>query len=46
MATPDGRITVADRKLIRTRNGIREEQLLASDAEWRKALKKHFEIVL
>jgi N-hydroxyarylamine O-acetyltransferase len=46
MATPDGRITVADRKLIRTRNGIREETLLASDAEWRKALKKHFEIVL
>jgi N-hydroxyarylamine O-acetyltransferase len=45
MATLDGRITVADRRLIRTRNGIREEQLLASDSEWRAALKKRFAIV-
>jgi N-hydroxyarylamine O-acetyltransferase len=46
MATPEGRITVADRKLIFTRNGKREERLLASDAEWRSALKEHFNIVL
>jgi N-hydroxyarylamine O-acetyltransferase len=45
-ATVDGRITVADRKLIFTRNGIREERLLASDTEWRVALKEYFEIVL
>jgi N-hydroxyarylamine O-acetyltransferase len=45
-ATPDGRITLADRKLILTRNGIREERLLASDPEWRAVLKEHFEIVL
>jgi N-hydroxyarylamine O-acetyltransferase len=45
-ATPDGRITVADRKLIFTRNGIREERLLTSDTEWRAALKENFEIVL
>jgi len=46
MATPDGRITVADRRLILTRNGSREERLLASDDEWRTALKEHFDIVL
>jgi len=46
MATPDGRITVADRKLILTRNGSREERLLASDPEWRAALREHFNIVL
>jgi N-hydroxyarylamine O-acetyltransferase len=46
MATLDGRITVADRRLIFTHDGIREERPLASDAEWRAALKKHFKIVL
>lgn len=46
MATPGGRITVADRKLIFTRNGNREERLLALEPEWRAALKEHFGIVL
>ena len=49
MATPDGRITVADRRLIltrNTRNGSKEERLLGSDSEWRAALKEHFDIVL
>jgi len=46
MATPEGRITVADRKLIFTGNRSREERLLASDTEWRAALKEHFAIVL
>jgi N-hydroxyarylamine O-acetyltransferase len=45
-ATPQGRITIADRKLIVTRNGEREESLLVSDEEWRAALQKHFGIVL
>jgi N-hydroxyarylamine O-acetyltransferase len=44
-ATPDGRITVADRRLILTRNGIREEQPLASDEDRSAVLKKYFEIV-
>ena len=44
-ATPDGRITVADRRLILTRNGTREEQLLASDEERSAALKKYLKIV-
>jgi N-hydroxyarylamine O-acetyltransferase len=46
MAMPDGRITVADRKLIFTRNGSREKRVLASDVEWRAALKEHFDVVL
>lgn len=46
MATPDGRVTVAERKLIRTRNGTKEETLLASDAEWHAALKQNFAVVL
>jgi N-hydroxyarylamine O-acetyltransferase len=45
MATQDGRITVADRRLILTRDGIREERLLASDQERSAALKEYFEIV-
>jgi hypothetical protein len=32
--------------LIFTRNGSREERLLASDQEWRAALKEHFDVVL
>jgi len=45
-ATPDGRITVADGKLILTHNGIREERLLASDEARSAALKEYFQIVL
>ena len=45
-ATPDGRITLADKNLIITRNSKREESLLGSDEEWRGALKKYFGIVL
>src|SRR6266550_2624307 len=33
-ATPDGRITLADRKLIITRRGDREEKVLESEEEW------------
>ena len=45
-ATPDGRITLADRRLILTRNGIREERLLASEEARLRALKEYFEIAL
>jgi N-hydroxyarylamine O-acetyltransferase len=45
-ATTEGRITVADRKLIITRDGKKEESLLDSDETWKAALKKYFEIVL
>ncbi|HXY04806.1 MAG TPA: arylamine N-acetyltransferase [Terriglobales bacterium] len=46
MATPSGRITIADRKLIVTQDGERTESTLASEEEWRAALKEYFEIVL
>jgi len=46
MATADGRITLADMKLIVTRNGSREERLLGSDEEWKAALRDYFQIVL
>ncbi len=45
-ATANGRITIADRKLIITHNGERRESLLDSDEQWRTALKMYFGIVL
>jgi len=45
-ATPDGRITLADRKLIITRRGNREEKELESEEEWQAVLQKYFQIVL
>lgn len=45
-ATPDGRITLADKKLIVTRNGQREEFDITSEAEWTASLKRVFGIVL
>jgi N-hydroxyarylamine O-acetyltransferase len=45
-ATPDGRITLADRKLIITRQGHREERMLESEEEWHAALQNYFQIVL
>jgi N-hydroxyarylamine O-acetyltransferase len=46
MATPNGRITLAGRNFICTRDGNKQERLLGSDEEWRAALKEHFGIVL
>ena len=46
MATLAGRITVAERKLIVTSSGTKDERLLTSDEEWRMALKNHFGVVL
>jgi N-hydroxyarylamine O-acetyltransferase len=45
-AIPEGRITLADRKLITTRAGTRQEKLLDSEEERRAALKTHFGITL
>jgi N-hydroxyarylamine O-acetyltransferase len=45
-ATPEGRITLADKKLIVTRDGKKEERLLGSEAEWLALLKDHFGISL
>ncbi len=45
-ATPDGRVTLADKKLIVTRNGQREEFDISSEEEWTAALERNFGIVL
>lgn len=45
-ATPDGRITLADMKLIISRDGQKEEQVIASEDDRRKALSEHFNVVL
>jgi N-hydroxyarylamine O-acetyltransferase len=44
-ATPEGRITQSDGKLIETRNGVREERVLG-DEEWRASLRDVFGVVL
>lgn len=46
MATSDGRITLADNKLIVTRNGKREERAALSDEERRAVLKNYFNVIL
>ena len=43
-ATVDGRITLADMKLVVTRNGKKEERLLGSEEEWRAELRERFGI--
>jgi N-hydroxyarylamine O-acetyltransferase len=45
-ATPEGRITLSEMKLIVTRNGEREERSLASEEEWNSILRKRFGILL
>jgi N-hydroxyarylamine O-acetyltransferase len=37
-ATPEGRITLSDDKMIETRHGVRQERLLSGDEEWRAKL--------
>ena len=45
-ATPEGRITLSDEKLIETRNGVRRERMLAGDQEWRATLHERFGVTL
>ena len=46
LATPTGRITLSDKKLIETVEGSRQERLLSSDLEWSAQLRELFGIVL
>ena len=46
VAIPNGRITLADLKLITAKNGTKQERLLASEEERRAVLEKSFGIVL
>ena len=45
-ATPEGRITLSDLRLITTINGQRSERLLEHEADYESALQEHFGIVL
>ena len=46
MATPHGRITISDRRLIITSDGGRQERQLNSEDEWKIALHEHFGVIL
>ena len=45
-ATPEGRITLSELKMILNRNGVREERQLASEDEWRAVLLEQFGVRL
>jgi N-hydroxyarylamine O-acetyltransferase len=44
-ATPDGRITLSEMKLVTTHKGARAERALTSDEEWFAALEKQFGVL-
>jgi N-hydroxyarylamine O-acetyltransferase len=46
MATPNGRITLADMKLIITNDGNKQERVLQSEEEWTAVLKLYFDVTL
>ena len=46
MATPDGRATLEERRLIITKHGRREEKAVADQEDYTLLLKEHFGIVL
>jgi len=46
LATPDGRVTLSDLRLITTRNGVREERMLETEAEHTVALRELFGITV
>ena len=46
LATPHGRITVSDRRLIISRNGQKTERLLNSEGEWHSVLEEYFGVIL
>lgn len=45
-ATSEGRLTLSQDAIIETRNGVKSRTLIASRADWRKALEKGFGIEL
>lgn len=46
MATPEGRVTLSDGKLIETRAGSRQETLLSGSPEWHAKLSERFGVIL
>jgi N-hydroxyarylamine O-acetyltransferase len=45
-ATAEGRITLSDKTLIETRNGLRQERVLSGEEEWRAKLHELFGVTL
>jgi N-hydroxyarylamine O-acetyltransferase len=45
-ATPDGRVTLGEMRLITTRNGERQERALANEEDYAAMLREHFGITL
>ena len=45
-ATPEGRVTLSDMKLVISQSGEKQERMLASEEEWRAALRQYFEVAL
>jgi N-hydroxyarylamine O-acetyltransferase len=46
LATPDGRVTLSDLRLITTRGGAREERTLETEAEHAATLRELFDVVV
>jgi N-hydroxyarylamine O-acetyltransferase len=46
LATPDGRVSLSEMRLITTRNGFRQERLLASDEEHAATLREMFCVIV
>jgi N-hydroxyarylamine O-acetyltransferase len=46
LATPEGRVTLSDEKLIETSGSSRQERVLSGDQEWRAKLRDRFGVVL
>lgn len=46
LATPDGRVTLSDLRLITTRSGVRQEQTLQSEEEHAATLRELFGVVV
>jgi N-hydroxyarylamine O-acetyltransferase len=46
LATPDGRVTLSDLRLITTRGGVRQERMLADEEESAAALRELFGIIV
>ena len=46
LATPDGRVTLSDLRLITTRGGVRQERMLASEEEHAATLRELFGVVV
>jgi N-hydroxyarylamine O-acetyltransferase len=45
-ASPDGRVSLEDGRLIRTKNGQRTEHLIENREEYQNLLKQHFGVTL